>query len=186
MWRSGVSPQALKPWIAGIFVVKVSWLLQEEAAGESQCVSLVTVSDGTGSQFSLQTKGVRQIEDRLPFVVHRALEWPVSLEKTLATHWSKGMEEAKDYIERFGRPSENRARSCRFTPIGGNQVMWMLPLGHLPWWPSIIEMPFIRLWVIAMWPSQPGANGSCFHVFAIPNKGRKPGQHWLVGFTNWG
>lgn len=76
MQRSAVSPQAFEPWIAGVFVVKVSQLLLQEGAGENQCASLVTVSDGTGPRFSLQTKGVRQMEDKLPFVVHGAPEWP--------------------------------------------------------------------------------------------------------------
>lgn len=52
---------------------------------ERVCVHLVTVSDCTRSQLSLETKGVRQIEDKLPVVVQGAPERPVSLAKKSST-----------------------------------------------------------------------------------------------------
>lgn len=65
------------------------------------------------------------MEDKLPFVAHRAPEWPVSLASTLATHSREGME-AKYSAEISGRPSET-AKSCRLAPLRGPERYGRFP-----------------------------------------------------------
>lgn len=63
-------------------MVKVSLLPLEERAEESPHASLVPGSNCPGSEFSPQTKGERQFEDRLSIVI--------SCTRALARHSSKG------------------------------------------------------------------------------------------------
>lgn len=144
------------------------------------------VSMCTGSEFSLQTKGVRQIEDKLPTVVHGATQWPASLAKTLATHSGKGMQEVKYFAEIFGRPCEHCVRNRRFSPVAGMQVTWTLSF----WSSSLVVRHHSDRFHLAS-----GFNylilselGRMYHlskVFAVPNKERKPVRYWPVSFTNW-
>lgn len=94
-------------------MVKVSLLPLEERAEESPHASLVPGSNCPGSEFSPQTKGERQFEDRLSFHCDFLHE---SISKAL----KQRRQEVKDFAERFSSPVKT-ARRCRLSPVG---VWW--------------------------------------------------------------